>query len=480
MNRNIELFLVVMIIQLGFSQPAIVWVDEYDSGFNDYAQAVAIDTFNNIIVTGTFYNGNNFDFLTIKYNSSGDTVWLRSYDSGGSDIARDVAVDAYGNIIVVGSSRIDSIYDYLIVKYDYDGTVVWVQRYSDGVNNFCWAVDVDLSQNYVVTGYGYNGYNNDYLTIKYADSGDTLWSRRYDGGFNDLGADVAVDSANNIIVTGSSYSFADTTYRYLTIKYDAQGETLWVRPFLSPYYLDNHAYGVAVDADNNIIVVGKPGLFPLIIKYNPTGDTLWTSYIPQIGVSVTEPYDVAVDSSNNIVVIFNHVETGSDHDYLIVKLSPAGDIVWRTAFRQGDDGRDGYPYGVAVDTAGDIIITGFEHDGSTFNWVTVKYTEGSGIEEEFACAGAKIFELYEPYPNPFVSQTRVSYLCANPTDLRIDIFDVDGRLVRNLFGQSVQKGTKSIVWDGCDDIGRKLSAGIYFVRLGISDQSVTKKIVKLE
>jgi uncharacterized delta-60 repeat protein len=480
MNKNIVLFWVVTITKLGFPQPAIVWVDEYDSGFNDYAQAVAIDSGNNIIVTGTFYNGNDFDFLTIKYNSSGDTIWLRSYDSGGSDIARDVTVDAYGNIIVVGSSRMDSIYDCLIVKYDCDGTVVWVQRYSNGLNNFCWAVDVDMSQNYVVTGYGYNGYNNDYLTIKYADSGDTLWSRRYDAGLNDLGADVAVDSANSIIVTGSSYSFADTTYRYLTIKYDAQGETLWVRPFLSPYYLDNHAYSIAVDAVNNIIVAGKPGLFPLIIKYNPAGDTLWTSYIPQVGVSVTEPYDVTVDSSNNIIVIFNHVETGSDHDYLVIKMSPAGDIVWTTAFRQGEDGWDAYPYGVAVDTAGDIIVTGFEHDGSTFNWVTVKYTEGSGIEEEIACAGAEICELYEPFPNPFVSQTRVGYLCANPRDMRINIFDVDGRLVRNLFDQNTLAGTMTLVWNGSDDSGRKLPSGVYFVRLETANCSITKKIVKLK
>ncbi|MBE0433760.1 T9SS type A sorting domain-containing protein, partial [candidate division WOR-3 bacterium] len=86
----------------------------------------------------------------------------------------------------------------------------------------------------------------------------------------------------------------------------------------------------------------------------------------------------------------------------------------------------------------------------------------------------------EPYPNPFVSATKIAYLCTRPADLRIDIFDVDGRLVRNLPDPNMGQGTQSAVWDGCDDAGRRLAAGVYFVHLETPQGCFTKKIVKLK
>ena len=109
----------------------------------------------------------------------------------------------------------------------------------------------------------------------YAQAPDTLWSRRYNGPAegDDRAHSCAVDGGNNIYVTGGSWSGTD--YDYLTIKYDASGDTLWTRwyGYLGSY---DQAYGCMVDRSDNLYVTGCSSNDYLTIKYNASGDTLWT------------------------------------------------------------------------------------------------------------------------------------------------------------------------------------------------------------
>ena len=63
------------------------WVQRYNGPGNgdDYARAVAVDSSNNVIVTGySAGNGSGYDYATIKYSSAGVPLWTNRYNGPGN------------------------------------------------------------------------------------------------------------------------------------------------------------------------------------------------------------------------------------------------------------------------------------------------------------------------------------------------------------------------------------------------------------
>ncbi|OIN99225.1 hypothetical protein COY52_10665 [Candidatus Desantisbacteria bacterium CG_4_10_14_0_8_um_filter_48_22] len=63
---------------------------------NSYFGGIDLDDTGNFCVAGCFFNGADNDFLTVKYNSNGETLWQKIYDSGFDDIYIDAAMDSAG------------------------------------------------------------------------------------------------------------------------------------------------------------------------------------------------------------------------------------------------------------------------------------------------------------------------------------------------------------------------------------------------
>ena len=87
----------------------------------------------------------------------------------------------------------------------------------------------------------------------------------------------------------------------------------------------------------------------------------------------------------------------------------------------------------------------------------------------------KNVELVAISPNPFNPLTTVTFVVRQPGQVRIDIFDVRGRLVRTLVDDHFGIGGHPVDWIGTDDAGGGVGSGVYLVRLtadGIDD--VTK------
>jgi hypothetical protein len=72
--------------------------------------------------------------------------------------------------------------------------------------------------------------------------------------------------------------------------------------------------------------------------------------------------------------------------------------------------------------------------------------------------------LERPYPNPFNPSTRFNLYVARTGDLSVEIYDVQGRRVRELHRGAIDAGWHTLVWDGQDDRGRGQASGVYFVR----------------
>ncbi len=87
------------------------------------------------------------------------------------------------------------------------------------------------------------------------------------------------------------------------------------------------------------------------------------------------------------------------------------------------------------------------------------------------------FALRSVAPNPFNPLTTLSFSLAEPGQAKVDILDLQGRLVRSLFAGDLPAGERSLVWDGRDNAGRAVSSGAYLARLQAGSQTATRKMI---
>ena len=77
----------------------------------------------------------------------------------------------------------------------------------------------------------------------------------------------------------------------------------------------------------------------------------------------------------------------------------------------------------------------------------------------------QVFSLGSNYPNPFNSSTTIPYHLATASSVQLDIYEVSGRKVRTLFSERQAPGFYETIWDGRDEDGVIVAAGVYLYRL---------------
>ncbi|MBT6939668.1 MAG: T9SS type A sorting domain-containing protein, partial [Candidatus Marinimicrobia bacterium] len=91
-----------------------------------------------------------------------------------------------------------------------------------------------------------------------------------------------------------------------------------------------------------------------------------------------------------------------------------------------------------------------------------------------------IYSLYQNHPNPFNPVTTLRYDLPENSFVNITIYDMIGRLVRNLVSTQQDAGYKSIRWDATNNSGQPVSAGLYLYMIQAGDFRQTKKMVLLK
>ena len=329
--------------------------------------ALALDAAYNVYLTGSSPGTNRFtDYLTTKLGPNGQLLWSVRYNGPGDrdDKPVGIAVDSAGHVYVTGSST------------------------STNYHLICPGI-VPCQTNY----------DTDFATVKYDANGNQLWVAYYDGPDkrSDFPAKMAMDAAGNVYVTGISYpsncffSGALCESAMATVKYDLNGNQLWVARYNGPDdadWDDDEASDLAVDSAGNVHVTGYSvapgaGYDYLTVKYDPNGKPLWIDRYNSAG---NEPddflsyrdlaYAVAVGGAGCVYVSGEILGESSSWDFATIKYDASGNRLWLARYHAPTD-ESSTPLAIALDSADNVYVAGFTGatggSGAGGDILTVKY-----------------------------------------------------------------------------------------------------------
>jgi len=276
----------------------------------------------------------------------------------------------------------------------------WVRHYSSGrakAVELSTAVAVDSFGNVYVAGESLgSGTGFDYVVIKYDQSGNEQWIARYNGPGNEEDEIVAivVDQTGNVYVTGESVG-KNEMCDFATIKYDSDGNQLWVARFDGRAHLEDHATAIAVDAAGNVYVTGASmnsgGWFPnpdyTTIKYNSQGVLQWTAFYNGPGNSFDEPMAIALDPEGNVYITgaswgscSNFCLRSTFMDYATIKYDNKGIEQWVARY-DGPASKMDIAVALALDSSKNVYVSGMsEGIGTKIDFATIKY-DPAGTEQ---------------------------------------------------------------------------------------------------
>ena len=377
----------------------------FRQGFGDSPSAdafsLALDAAANIYVAGYLRASLNpaetRDFTVIKVPASGGggfSTWSHRITANGTaDAAFGVAVDGAGNAIAAGT--VQSVVGgveanaFTVAKLDAaTGGELWTQFLTGSAGaglNGGLGVAIDSAGDILAAGYLQNtAVHVDFSVAKLdRNTGDEVWrsSINGDAGNDEQALAIAVDGAGNAIAAGYVVNQA-TGQDFAVAKFDgASGAELW-RKFVDSdggSGLRERANAVAVDAQGNIFVAGllafSANSFTLMKLNGATGAEIWR----QMSSGGGEALALAIDSAGDVAVTGNAFMGGTGNTTVVMKINGAtGGILWRQDV--GVLRSTAEAHAIAVDPAGNIVAGGFiTTSGGSFTTV-IKYNGATGAE----------------------------------------------------------------------------------------------------
>jgi hypothetical protein len=246
----------------------------------------------------------------------------------------------------------------------------WVSVYNgptDG-NDVATAMAVDDAGFVYVSG-------TDFSTIKYSPSGTQRWVQQYAGGYATC---MAIDQSANIYVAGA-FKTDTSGYDYAAIKFDSAGNRKWVSTYAGSNGSDQ-VNGIAVDKQGNVYITGASAGASdmwcdyITVKISPSGGILWTQRFGGSYMTNERATAITVSDSGFVYVTgyFDKFYNHGRYDFGTIKYTPEGDTVW-TRFYNGTGNDDDIPHAIAVDHEGNVYITGQSWGNWYDDYATLKY-----------------------------------------------------------------------------------------------------------
>ncbi|MBK9249628.1 MAG: SBBP repeat-containing protein [Ignavibacteria bacterium] len=410
-------------------EPTWQWAKSGGGTGSDAGTAVTTDASNNIYTCGRFSGYSLFgstpltssgqtDVVIARYNASGACLWAVKGGGTGADEPNAITTDDSGNVYVTGffsgtatfgAATLVSIggRDAFVVKYNAAGVVQWARRGGSVGNEAGNSIAVDASRNIYITGVYSDSTKfgslakltsvgqSDIFLLQYNSSGTEQWSKSIGGTGTDAGNDITVDASslylsgsyNGSIIIGTDTLISQGNSDAFVAKFNTSGVAQWARSGGGTGI--DAGIALALDATSNVIVTGnfeQKAYFGndsvtsagnndvFLVKYNSSGAFQWVrrgggadgDYSQDLAIDLTGNIYLTGFYSNSTTFGSRTVSSSGLTDLFVAKYTSAGSISWLQ--RAGGSDYD-FPYGVAADKLGNIFVVGDYYYQSTF-WTT--------------------------------------------------------------------------------------------------------------
>jgi hypothetical protein len=140
-------------------------------------------------------------------------------------------------------------------------------------------------------------------------------------------------------------------------------------------------------------------------------------------------------------------------------------------------GQQQNPAIVASGAGGAIVTWADERSGNDFDIFAMQVLEALPTGVHDTTPG---FTFASPSPNPASALAILRFDLPNETSVRLNIYDVAGRRVRELDSGRETAGEHAVAWDLRDGEGHGVASGLYFARLEAGGRAVTRKIMMVK
>lgn len=164
--------------------------------------------------------------------------------------------------------------------------------------------------------------------------------------------------------------------------------------------------------------------------------------------------EIALDSDFTELVLLDSSLT--ENYFELITALPDSDYYWR--IKAGNDNGWG-PYSEVQVFTVDALV---------------------GVDDEGTGALPSGTKLYQNHPNPFNATTKIYFALSEQSLVRLEIFDIGGRLVNTIIDGYYQAGNHSITWNGTNSSGEVLSSGVYLYKLEAAGKVEAKRLVLIK
>ncbi|MCK4305440.1 MAG: T9SS type A sorting domain-containing protein [Candidatus Eisenbacteria sp.] len=443
--------------------PEIDWFDVYGDDFT-YPQGRCVQATPDGGYIACGYAEAGFpgeDYFLVKVNSEGEELWTRRYDFNpgeGNELLYSVDLTHDGGYIATGYGGFGTNSYCFTIATDSLGNVSWTRTYDFGQHGQGHAIARTSDGGYIIAGGGF-------ALLKIDSTGDEIWTRHFGGG----GAyDVQQTIDGGYILTG------DDGGSVKLVRTDADGDPIWTR-----VYLGGRGQSVRQTADSAFVVSGITGDFgsanrPFLIKVDAAGDTLWTQAYMTGVIYCVGAYVRQTTDGGYILAEAGSYEI---YDYPILRGTDSeGNSLW-TMTLPGFGATSIYSLESTLDDA--YIVCGWDwpiYGGTKLYLCKTEPDSPSGIADQNPCAPTASI-LSGNSPNPFGHTTTISYRVREPGAVVLNIYNVQGQLVKRLVDAEMDRGMHYALWNGRNESDIKLSPGVYLYRIATGNGSATRMMI---
>lgn len=407
------------------------WVYHYQDPDSYYARSIVYGTDGNIYAAGR-------RFYVVSLTTAGDTNWV--YQHSGWAV-QSLVYGGDDNIYAAGSS----VSALTVLSLTPAGDSNWVYTYNGGGSGNAYSVVYGADGNIYVAGSSAGTETTEVFTvISLTPAGDTNWVYLY-GQLPTFGAarSIVYGADGNLYVAGNT---SGTWQDFTVISLTTAGDTNWVYRYNGPANWDDVARCVVYGTDGNIYAAGRSmgiGDDFVVISLTTAGDTNWVYTYNGPG-NYEDASSLVYGADGNIYAAGYSVGSGTQRDFMVISLTPAGETNWIYQYNGPENGNDGAS-SIVYGADGNIYVAGKSyHSGIWADFTVISLPPDLGVKEKDAIVRERSFGA--------------SIFCGPihlPRNKNCRVFDITGRVIT----------------------ADKIEPGIYFIEI---DGVISQKAIKIK